>query len=131
MLESIIIGLVLWLVIRFLCGKDKKVKTLIVLGTGGHTIEMVNLIKDLNKKLFTPIIFIFTDEFCRETVIEHYGPQVCPFFRSVLYETFSHITRARAVGQSWFTSIFTTFYSLIIAFGQIFYYRVSLRIFKV
>lgn len=38
--------------------KDHPVKTMVVLGSGGHTTEMLQLIKNLDPKLYTPFVVV-------------------------------------------------------------------------
>ncbi|KAG9452299.1 hypothetical protein H6P81_005203 [Aristolochia fimbriata] len=103
--------------VLYKCGKPlhvstlKPVSTLIVLGSGGHTAEMLNLIKVLKKERFNPRYYIaaMTDNMSLEKakVLEE----------STIHETgardlenarFMQIYRSREVGQSYVTSIGTT-----------------------
>jgi len=100
----------LWILWRMQPSKTTKpVTTMIVLGTGGHTTEMLLLIKQLDLRFFHPLIFVYTDDFCKQTAKPHY--QNSPFLG---------IPRARSVGQSWFTSIFTTLWAIPISIKHVF-----------
>jgi len=106
----------------------KPLKTLIVLGSGGHTTEMLDLMKNLNLDRYRPIVFVIatTDTTSLQRVQAYQRP--IPLHdkndvvgnRSNTYITSSEqvyrIPRSREVGQSYLSSIFTTFYSFIFAF---------------
>ena len=82
------------------------IKSLIVLGSGGHTAEMFRLLRGLDPHRYTPRIYVTAST-------DHLSANHCERFesqweqegRSWKVET---IPRARQVGQSYLTSIFTT-----------------------
>lgn len=92
------------------------VSTLIVLGSGGHTAEMLNLLSVLPKDRFTPRIYIaaatdnmslqkarlFENSLADETGV-----------RAVKTAQFMQIYRSREVGQSYITSIWTTLVAIV------------------
>ncbi|XP_008475437.1 UDP-N-acetylglucosamine transferase subunit ALG14 homolog [Diaphorina citri] len=87
-----------------------KLKTLIILGSGGHSTEMLRLVKTLNPEIFKPKMYILasSDSKSKEKLLEmenHLG-------RQTRYETYD-IPRSRKVHQSYITSIFTTLFSFI------------------
>ncbi|OQR82943.1 UDP-N-acetylglucosamine transferase subunit ALG14 [Achlya hypogyna] len=76
-------------------------RTLVVLGSGGHTTEMLKLIKRLQRSRYTPLAFVVaaTDHTSREKAKqERQNPDI----------TFFEIPRSREVGQSWITTVFST-----------------------
>ena len=85
-----------------------KKKLLVVLGTGGHTSEMILLLKNLDRSLYAPVTYVYTNDFCRRTVTaaEKLQRQASPPPR------FRWIPRSRAVKQSWISTVFTTLASL-------------------
>jgi len=85
----------------------KKASTAIVLGSGGHTTEMLKLVSNLDKEKFTPRIYFAanTDEFSVKKVVEF--EQGCQD-----YEVYV-VPRAREVGQSYLTSVFTSLSAFI------------------
>lgn len=91
----------------------KSMKTLIVIGSGGHTTEMLRLIEIINKNNYTPRYYVIakTDKSSAlkvhemEDCLAHEEPKKS-------YEIVT-IPRSRQVMQSYFTSIFTTFYGFI------------------
>ena len=82
-------------------------RTMVVLGSGGHTTEMLSMIQPLNPKLFHPLIFIKaksdSTSVMRMKAAGH-NPERVDIF---------DIPRSREVGQSYITSVFTTLYALI------------------
>jgi len=41
--------------------KQQQVKTMIILGSGGHTTEMIRLLQELDPKLYTPIVYVLAE----------------------------------------------------------------------
>ena len=69
--------LLLWILWRMQPSKNTKpVTTMIVLGTGGHTTEMLLLIKQLDLRFFHPLVFVYTDDFCKQTAKPQYQKSV-------------------------------------------------------
>lgn len=88
---------------------NRPVKTVLVLGSGGHTAEMMAIVKELNKKNYSPRYYIMaqSDVTSESKVLEFEEPTT-----SVNdYEIF-RIDRSRHVGQSYLTSVFTTIRSI-------------------
>jgi beta-1,4-N-acetylglucosaminyltransferase len=85
---------------------NKPLKTLVVLGSGGHTTEMLHLIKNLNADHYAPLIYVVatTDKTSRRRV-DAFGGRA----PDRIYE----IPRSREVGQSYLSSILTTLYSFV------------------
>ncbi|VEU33610.1 unnamed protein product [Pseudo-nitzschia multistriata] len=105
----------------------KPLKTLVVLGSGGHTTEMLYLIQNLNPDHYSPIVLTVatTDTTSIKRVSAH--PHVLPIQDKENLEenssSSSHngqrvyrIPRSREVGQSYWSSILTTLYSFVFAF---------------
>ncbi|KAF7829206.1 UDP-N-acetylglucosamine transferase subunit ALG14-like protein isoform X1 [Senna tora] len=89
----------------------KPVSTLIVLGSGGHTAEMLNLLAVIQKDRFTPRFYVAaaTDnmslqkaQLLENSLAEENGTRVPDTAQ------FMQIYRSREVGQSYITSIWTT-----------------------
>ena len=87
-------------------------KTIVVLGSGGHTTEMIRLLSphNLSTQFFSPLIYIIAST---DTTSEAHL-QVSKEIRQP--DITIKIPRSREVGQSYLTSIFTTLYSLIYSF---------------
>ncbi|WCJ31913.1 hypothetical protein M5689_013364 [Euphorbia peplus] len=88
----------------------KSLSTLVVLGSGGHTAEMINVLSALHKDKFMPRFYIsaLTDTMSREkarVLEESLGDESGSSGTSA---KFFQIYRSREVGQSYITSIGTT-----------------------
>ncbi|EGR30618.1 udp-n-acetylglucosamine transferase subunit alg14, putative [Ichthyophthirius multifiliis] len=112
----------LYLIIQY--KKSQKLNPLkngimVVFGSGGHTTEMLFLLKNFNFKLFKNIYFvkaksdidskIRVEQFCNEQ-----NNQLK--IKNIIW---IDIPRSREVGQSYFSSNFTTIYSIIFCFFKI------------
>lgn len=91
---------------------DGKVSLLAVLGSGGHTKEMIALLEALPWDKFTPQTYIMadTDKFSAEKL------QILGLGRDSDDSVVITIPRSREVNQSYFSSIFSTIYSAIYTF---------------
>lgn len=80
--------------------------TLICLGSGGHTKEMIAILQEFNFKNYSPRHYIIADNdiTSKSKVTALESPTATDF-------TIQSISRSRAVKQSYFTSIFTTIIS--------------------
>ncbi|MCL7027968.1 hypothetical protein MKW94_003574 [Papaver nudicaule] len=94
----------------------KSVSTLIVLGSGGHTAEMINLIRVLQRERFTPRVYVAasTDNMSLQKAQVLEASMLDQAGSDKLKETaqFMQIYRSREVGQSYLTSIGTTLIAL-------------------
>ena len=112
-------------------------KTLIVLGSGGHTTEMLDLIKNLNQDRYGPIVLVVADTDTTSIQRVQAYPYHLPIrnkdnlTENSRSDTNSNsnsneqqvyrIPRSREVGQSYASSIFTTLYSFLFAFWLVGY----------
>ncbi|XP_056158481.1 UDP-N-acetylglucosamine transferase subunit ALG14-like isoform X2 [Syzygium oleosum] len=130
-------ALVLLILIRFLYivhwggksrhGKSRRTySTLIVLGSGGHTAEMLNLLSVLQKDRFAPRFYIAaaTDNMSlqkarvmEDSLIDAAGVKVEETAK------YLQIYRSREVGQSYVTSVWTT----LVATAHALYLMIQLR----
>ncbi|XP_057449758.1 uncharacterized protein LOC130741015 isoform X2 [Lotus japonicus] len=114
---------------------SKPVTTLIVLGSGGHTAEMLNLLKALQRERFSPRFYVAaaTDNMSLEKAQEleigtskvfHNGKELKKISRTQrrlhLNGTnftdnvyYMKISRSREVGQSYITSVWTTLVAMV------------------
>ena len=96
--------------------RNMPMKTLVVLGSGGHTSEMLELIQRLDARRYSPMTYVIaksdTTSLVRLQACNKTGPRCPP--GEVLY-----LPRSREVGQSYWTSIGTTTFSLLYAFGMV------------
>ncbi|EAK90456.1 secreted glycosyltransferase, possible transmembrane domain near C-terminus [Cryptosporidium parvum Iowa II] len=96
------------------CGE--KVKILVVLGSGGHTAELLMLLKDmdLRNKVSLSCVVANTDKFSLEKAINEFSENLKVDKDNVRnYVEFYSIKRSREVGQSYFSSVFTTLASFM------------------
>jgi beta-1,4-N-acetylglucosaminyltransferase len=95
------------------------IKTLVVLGSGGHTTEMLQLLSNLDPNRYKPLIYVVADtDDTSERRFKAFGgrqPDVVCI-----------IPRSREVGQSYLTSIGSTLYSFLFCFKLIFEVRPNL-----
>ena len=79
--------------------KGRKIKTVVVLGSGGHTTEMLSMLSSLTMTEFSSFVFLIaaTDRMSEVKLRALFND---PYIRRT--------PRAREVGQSWLSSIFTT-----------------------
>ena len=90
-------------------GNQSPRKTLVVLGSGGHTSEMIQLICNLPAEQYDPLIFVKA-----ETDQTSMGRVQAAGLVSASTKVYN-IPRAREVGQSYLSSIYTTLYAIIYA----------------
>ncbi|KAF2071821.1 hypothetical protein CYY_006858 [Polysphondylium violaceum] len=90
--------------------KDKPNKSMVVLGSGGHTAEMFYLLSKVDKKQFSPFIYVManSDQRSEDKIhIAHNSSATGTNDFSVC-----KIPRSRNVGQSYIHSIWTTLVAL-------------------
>lgn len=89
---------------------SKTVKTLIILGSGGHTTEMLRIVRHLDSSKYTPRVYIHaqTDKMSPVKLEEMEKNGKDPVTVLALF-------RSREVGQSYLTSIATTLIALFYA----------------
>jgi beta-1,4-N-acetylglucosaminyltransferase len=95
------------------------IKTVVVLGSGGHTTEMLELVKNLSPHYYTPLIYIIatTDTTSEQRVHAHAAhaqqQQQQQRRRDLSNVPILRIPRSREVGQSYASSIVTTLWSFV------------------
>lgn len=102
-------------VLRTILFKSKTIA--VVLGSGGHTGEMLLMIKKLDFKKFAKVVFICSqgDITSKNKVIDNFkiSQENDRYFKDSTVIEFVSIFRSRKVGQSFKSSIFTTLISFI------------------
>ncbi|CAB4440094.1 unnamed protein product [Rhizophagus irregularis] len=96
-------------------------KTCIVLGSGGHTMEMLQLAEGLDfQKIYRPRIYVIAnnDHLSLEKVHEFENRKTGD--KSNKYYKVHKIPRSRQVGQSWLTTPFSIFKALLASINLIF-----------
>ncbi|ERN11303.1 UDP-N-acetylglucosamine transferase subunit ALG14 homolog isoform X1 [Amborella trichopoda] len=106
---------------------QQALKTLIVLGSGGHTAEMLNLVAVLHRDRFYPRCYVAaaTDNMSlqKARVLEESYSYETNVGKMVEAAQFMQIYRSREVGQSYFTSIGTTIFAMLHALWMTFIIR--------
>ncbi|XP_077244906.1 uncharacterized protein LOC143884927 [Tasmannia lanceolata] len=92
-------------------------RTLIILGSGGHTAEMLNLIAVLQKDRFTPRFYVAaaTDNMSLQKAQMLEEHLICQAGSEKMIKAayFMKIYRSREVGQSYLTSVGTTLIAMV------------------
>jgi beta-1,4-N-acetylglucosaminyltransferase len=80
------------------------IKTLAVLGSGGHTTEMLQMLKNIDPNVYDPLIYVIasTDD-TSERRVKAFGGR--------LPSETHYIPRSREVGQSYLTSVVSTLWA--------------------
>ncbi|KAL3896297.1 MAG: hypothetical protein SGCHY_004166 [Lobulomycetales sp.] len=108
MLFLLIVAISICWYYRFWSLRSKKhkgsCKTVIVLGSGGHTGEMLRLVQDLDPSLYSPLILVHASS---DAMSRAKAQDLLPRAK------YCAIPRARNVGQSWLSSIPTSAYALL------------------
>lgn len=91
-------------------------RTLVVLGSGGHTSEMLHMIRQLDASNYHPMIFVVAST--DHTSLERLKATMPSNFQKSNNQIYT-IPRSREVGQSYLTSLFTTIYALFHAMGLV------------
>lgn len=97
--------------------KKNKFKTIIVIGSGGHTTEILRIIKHLNPHQFTPRIYAVADS-DDKSINKIIETEKC--FASKGKYLIVRIPRSRKVHQSYISSIFTTIYATLYSIPVVF-----------
>jgi len=112
---------------------SKKFRTMIVLGSGGHTAEMMRIVNVMQPQVYHPRCYVIAEtdelgaskaiELEKQLVIRHSKPSETSEERVLRFHTsFSteFIPRSREVGQSWFSTVFTTAWACLYATWTVF-----------
>ncbi|ORX51860.1 Alg14-domain-containing protein [Piromyces finnis] len=91
-------------------GRKEPVSTMIVFGSGGHTTEMVRLVKNLPKTRYSPRNYVVADN---DDMSKEKMSQI---ENNATDAKLIEIPRSRKVHQSFFTSIFTTLNAMVYCF---------------
>ncbi|KAH8739960.1 secreted glycosyl transferase hypothetical protein [Cryptosporidium ryanae] len=94
---------------------QNKIKLLTVLGSGGHTCELLMLIRDMDfkNKVSLTCVFAKSDAFSKEKVLLSFSKSMNEDIDNIQnYVDFYCISRSREVNQSYFSSFLTTLISL-------------------
>ena len=98
--------------------RSQACRTMVVLGSGGHTAEMLRLFKNFDPSYYTPRVYVTaqTDALSSQKAVafESSWGLGQPCFRV------ESVPRSREVGQPWLSSAFTTLYAMFFAVALVF-----------
>ncbi|NCP98587.1 hypothetical protein GW820_06965 [archaeon] len=103
---------------------QNKKSIMIVLGSGGHTAELLIMLKKLNLNKFEQIIFVYSHNDLSSLKKINETLDIPTNVKDKLI--YQQIYRSRNVGQSYFSSIFTTIFAFIHSCYIIFFNRPNL-----
>ncbi|KAJ1609485.1 secreted glycosyltransferase [Cryptosporidium canis] len=112
-------------------GSEGRVRVLTVLGSGGHTAEMLMLLRDmdLRNKVSLGCVLADTDKFSMEKALAAFSESLqVSTDRVGDYVRFYRIKRSREVGQSYVNSVFTTLVSMVDSVGVLLWDKYDLII---
>ncbi|ETN14948.1 hypothetical protein PPTG_07188 [Phytophthora nicotianae INRA-310] len=100
--------------------KKRQIRVMAVLGSGGHTTELLKLMKRLKREIYTPITFVVaeTDKTSQTKTELDWKPND--------KDSFAIIPRSREVGQSWSSTVWTTLRSFQSCLGLVYNHRPQL-----
>ena len=104
--------------------RTKPCRTLVVLGSGGHTAEMLRIVGALNLKNYNPRYYVaaegdkMSQDKAKTTEMSLHKKYLKDDNTKLEFQV-GTIPRARKVLQSYFTSIFTTLFAIAHSFGTV------------
>jgi len=105
----------------------KKLKTMIVVGSGGHTAEMFQALEAISTDVFTPRCYVLaTSDRRSEDKVIAYEKKVGKGTPDTSQFTVKRIPRSRHVGQSYLTSIWTTILSFFFCLKLVYHEKPDL-----
>lgn len=87
--------------------RNNPAKIMIILGSGGHTAEMIRILKYLNFKNYSPRIYVHADTDLISIEKVKYLEEDNKDYKII------KIRRSREIHQSYYTSIYTTIYAIL------------------
>nr|XP_023020372.1 UDP-N-acetylglucosamine transferase subunit ALG14 homolog [Leptinotarsa decemlineata] len=93
--------------------RERPCRTIICIGSGGHTTEMITLIKNLDFTQYSPRYYIMArSDVTSEAKVEELERNKATTGQTADFVIYK-IPRSRAVHQSFLTSVFTTIFSIL------------------
>jgi beta-1,4-N-acetylglucosaminyltransferase len=109
--------------------RSNPARTMIILGSGGHTTEMLEIVQCLNIMNYEPRVYVLVEQdsnSCLKTIdVESRKGQELGDASRQNY-SFVTIPRSRRVKQSYITSVFTTLYSIVCCIPVLFRHQPDL-----
>lgn len=89
--------------------EKNSLRTILCIGSGGHTTELLRIMKNLDSKKYDPRLYIVADNDSSSEVKIHEAE------KSEIHNTYviNRIPRSRNVNQSYLSSVFSTMYSTL------------------
>ncbi|XP_023715667.1 UDP-N-acetylglucosamine transferase subunit ALG14 homolog [Cryptotermes secundus] len=90
-------------------------KTAVIIGSGGHTTEILKLLQNLNSVNYSPRIYIMASTDTSSEVKIHKTEETCFSHNGLNSYEIVKIPRSRSVGQMYISSVFTTLFALLVS----------------
>ncbi|XP_070563571.1 UDP-N-acetylglucosamine transferase subunit ALG14-like [Ptychodera flava] len=99
-------------------GRKEAIKTMLIIGSGGHTSEMLRLASGLSE-MYSPRTYVIADtDVMSEEKVKRFETERKN--QQGKQYTISRIPRSREVHQSWITTVFSTLKATLYAFPMVF-----------
>mmetsp|Transcript_33863 Transcript_33863/g.78758 ORF Transcript_33863/g.78758 Transcript_33863/m.78758 type:complete len:216 (+) Transcript_33863:49-696(+) len=95
-------------------GRPLPLRSLVVLGSGGHTMEMLSLLKDLDQDKYRCDFILGDTDSTSLKKVQATRPDLAENL-----ERFHTIPRSREVGQSWTSTLFSTMKAFVSCLGLV------------
>ena len=109
--------------------RQQPARTMVVLGSGGHTAEMLTLLAGFNRAHYAPLVYVAarSDANSLQRVAQFESSRASSSIRQLdegaATAVIVTVPRSRAVAQSWLTTPFTTLYALLVSFLVVWRHR--------
>jgi beta-1,4-N-acetylglucosaminyltransferase len=87
-------------------------RTAVIIGSGGHTAEILKLLQNLNFRNYSPRIYIMASSDTSSEVKIHQIEETCSSRNGLKSYEIVKIPRSRSVGQMYISSLFTTLFAI-------------------
>ncbi|XP_068631734.1 UDP-N-acetylglucosamine transferase subunit ALG14 [Battus philenor] len=101
----------------YFIAQKPSLKTIVCIGSGGHTTELLRIISSLNTKKFSPRLYILADNDVNSEVKIH------KLENEVTTYTLSRIPRSRKVKQTYLSSVFSTLYATLCTIPAVYNFK--------
>lgn len=106
----------------------KRLKTIICMGSGGHTAEMLRILDKMNTSCYSPRLYVIANsDKTSETKVNSFENEGLIDNPDTDYSIVK-ISRSRQVSQSYISSVWTTLFSIMTSIPMVFKYKPDLII---
>lgn len=106
----------------------KRLKTIICMGSGGHTAEMLRILNKMNTSCYNPRLYVIANsDKTSETKVNSFENEGLINNPGTDY-SIAKINRSRQVSQSYISSVWTTLFSIMTSIPIVFKYKPDLII---